>query len=77
MRAEQFIFWIQGFFEISEASSKPEEGLSKEQVDVIKRHLALVFKYDIDPTMPDPTGELQSVHDGPNVIKPVDVTYRC
>lgn len=38
MSPENFVFWLQGFFEIGGG-----ENLSPEQVQVIKDHLALVF----------------------------------
>jgi hypothetical protein len=39
MTAEQFIYWIQGFFELSGATA-----LNEEQVKVIKEHIALVLE---------------------------------
>jgi hypothetical protein len=77
MTARDFCYWLQGFFEISRGA----RSLTEEQVTVIKNHLALVFKHEIDPSMPDPTGELQVIHDGP--LKPVlgpnkpEIIYRC
>lgn len=62
MKPEHFVYWLQGFFEISDS-----ETLSKEQVAKIKRHLNLVFKH-IDE--PDPTGQLNEIH-GPGTV------YRC
>lgn len=60
MKAEQFCFWLQGYFEIGENP----QGLSQRQVEIIKNHLKMVFYYDIDPKIPDPDGVLQSLHDG-------------
>ena len=48
MRGRDLIYWLQGFFEISGA-----EELSKEQVVLIQKHLALVFKHEIDLGMGD------------------------
>lgn len=77
MKSRDFAFWLQGLFEVAEPRT-----LSEKQTDLIRRHLALVFKHEIDPSMPDPTGELQAVHDGfpyPVVSSPspghVAVTY--
>lgn len=67
MTSRDFCFWLQGYFEIK-ADSNSE--LSQGQVDMIKRHLNLVFKHDIDPSIPDPTGELQAIHDGTPHAKP-------
>jgi len=80
MTSRDFCYWLQGYFEISPINGV---SLSKDQTDVVKRHLALVFKHEIDPSIPDPTGELQAIHNGPS--KPIlapntigsDVTYRC
>lgn len=38
MTAESFCFWLQGYFELG------GENLSPQQVQIIKDHLALVFK---------------------------------
>lgn len=56
MTSEQFAYWMQGFFEISGESTKK---LTEEQVDMIKSHLELVFKHEIDPSYSD-NKELQN-----------------
>ena len=38
MTPEQFAYWLQGFFELE----NPQQ-LNKQQLDVVKEHLALVF----------------------------------
>lgn len=38
MTPENFVYWLQGFFELTESKN-----LSESQVQVIKNHLALVF----------------------------------
>lgn len=48
MTSRDFAYWLQGFFEISEA-----EQLSQNQVKMIKKHLAMVFIHEIDPSMGD------------------------
>lgn len=74
MNPIQFCYWCQGFFEISGSDT-----LTPEQVKIIKNHLALVFKHSIDT--PDPTGELQAIHDGVKPPKPTlgqpSPVYRC
>lgn len=39
MTPQDFTYWLQGFFELSGATS-----LTPEQVKIIKEHLSLVFK---------------------------------
>ena len=59
MTSRDFVYWLQGFFEISdadngdrsEAALKGAAPLSAERVAVIKRHLAMVFIHEIDPSM--------------------------
>jgi hypothetical protein len=77
MKATEFCYWLQGYFEISDAFSEagltnddgsvvPPEGISPLQTEIIRRHLALVFKHDIDPKAgsPEYQAELQAIHDG-------------
>jgi len=44
MNTIDFCFWLQGYFEISNGGE-----ISKEQAEIIKNHLSLVFKHEIDP----------------------------
>lgn len=57
MTSRDFIYWLQGYLELSR-----EPSLDGEQVELIRRHLNLVFIHEID--VPDPTGKLQETHDG-------------
>lgn len=57
MTPREFCYWLQGYFELSANGT-----LNPSQVEIVKNHLNLVFKHEIDS--PDPTGELQAVHDG-------------
>jgi hypothetical protein len=75
MKATEFCYWLQGYFEIDQASARPGNSLSGEQVEVIQRHLALVFVYDIDPQAGPPEYQqvLNDIHSGnnkPNPFKP-------
>lgn len=60
MKPEEFCYWLQGFFELSESLD-----LTPKQIQVIKNHLSMVFYHHIDK--PDPTGNLQSLHDTGNI----------
>lgn len=82
MKASQFCYWLQGFFEIENERNQNVD-LTKKQVDVIQRHLALVFKHELDAEHGDAAhqAELQAIHDGPRPqiggIGPSGEIYRC
>lgn len=63
MTSRDFCYWLQGFFEINDSA---DEGLSDEQVKVIKKHLKMVFKHEIDPSMGSKKHqeELSEIHSG-------------
>jgi len=68
MKATEFCYWLQGLFELAEP-----ETMNATQVDLVKRHLAMVFLHDIDKTYPE--GEqaaLNDLHDGKPKIGGVD-----
>ena len=48
MTSRDFCYWLQGHFEISNPKT-----LSSVEVEMIKKHLNLVFKHEIDPSMGD------------------------
>jgi hypothetical protein len=60
MEAVQFCYWLQGYFEIHGRN----DGLTTEQLDCIRRHLALVFVHDIDPKAgpPEHQQKLNEIH---------------
>ncbi len=72
MTSRDFCFWLQGFFELgAQASeSRAQPTLSAAQLDCVKRHLALVFKHEIDPSMGDAAKQaaLDALH---HEVKPV------
>ena len=73
MTSRDFTYWLQGFFEVSNA-----ETITKEQTEVIKKHLNLVFKHEIDPSMGDVEhqNKLNEIHNTkPNFGK--DTLIRC
>ncbi len=51
MTSRDFCYWLQGYFELSKPQGR--EGLSPSQLEMIERHLAMVFKHEIDPSMGD------------------------
>jgi hypothetical protein len=48
MKANEFCYWLQGYFEIGDAAGVQRLGLPMPAVDTIKAHLALVAKADPD-----------------------------
>lgn len=71
MNTIDFCYWLQGYFEISGNTE-----ISKEQAEVIKNHLNLVFKHEIDPLRESETTATPSVlshaHSPQN-----DMLFRC
>ena len=74
MNSIDFCYWLQGHFEISKTKE-----LSEKQVEIIKNHLNLVFKHEIDGMYEK--DDLQAVHDGKPIysphISPNDTKIRC
>lgn len=60
MQSRDFVYWLQGFFELS----KPTE-LNAEQTLAIRNHLAMVFVHEIDPAFPEKE-KLQEIHNEPD-----------
>jgi hypothetical protein len=54
MKASEFCYWLQGYFEISGSSPQEPGALNSQQSATIQRHLALVFKHDLDPQQGTP-----------------------
>jgi hypothetical protein len=48
MTSRDFIYWLQGLFELAEPGA-----LNAKQTDLIRRHLAMVFKHEIDASYGD------------------------
>lgn len=71
MNATEFCYWLQGYFEIAASGEQKEIALTPAQVAIVRNHLALAFKHDIDPKAGPPKyqQELQAVHDG-NPLSP-------
>jgi hypothetical protein len=91
VKATDFCYWLQGYFELSKAGEQPDVPfeLDSAQADIIQRHLALVFQHDIDPKQGSPAvqQQLQSIHDGlppgvsvqpaPYSVAPPGTVVRC
>jgi hypothetical protein len=69
MTSREFCYWLQGHFELNNGDE-----LTPHQVQLIKKHLNLVFHHEIDPSYPD-SAKLNQIHndsnhldDSPNVL---------
>lgn len=64
MKSRDFVYWLQGFFELQNP-----EVINKERTEMIKNHLSLVFKHEIDPSMggPEHQKELNDTHNKPTL----------
>lgn len=67
MTSRDFAYWLQGFFEITDAGgdpSAPKVGLTIAQTEMVRRHLALVFIHEIDPSAgpPEHQAKLDAAH---------------
>jgi hypothetical protein len=77
MTSRDFVYWLQGFFELDKSGPKRSEKLSltPEQTETIRRHLALVFKHEIDPGVDDGDQKLrenlQAIHDGAAMVETI------
>lgn len=62
MKSVEFCYWLQGYFEIAANAGT----LKKPQVDIIKKHLNMVFAHEIDPSYgPEAQAKLNAIHNGP------------
>ncbi len=76
MNSIDFCYWLQGYFEVSKA-----EDLTPEQTEIVKSHLDLVFKHEIDPLRESetdtPAAELNAAHYSGIAHAPNDPLIRC
>ena len=64
MSSKDFAYWLQGLFELADPKT-----LDEKQVDLIKKHLNMVFVHEIDPSYGDKEKQdkLDEIHNGPPV----------
>lgn len=77
MTSRDFCYWLQGFFELAD-----DQGISPTKASLIQKHLALVFKHEIDPSMGGPVEQaaLNQIHSPLAKIGggvPDGTSYRC
>ena len=72
MTSRDFCYWLQGFFELKETTA----AITPTQEEQIQKHLALVFKHEIDPSFPaEQQQALNQIH---NIFPhPGDGLIRC
>ncbi len=65
MTSRDFCYWLQGFFEITK-----EVNMNASQIEVVKKHLAMVFKHEIDPSFGEKESQdaLNAIHNDMNAI---------
>ena len=66
MTSRDFAYWLMGYFEVAEPKT-----IGEKETEMIKKHLNLVFKHEIDPSMrgPEHQAELNNIH-SPQSVKP-------
>jgi hypothetical protein len=64
MKARDFCYWLQGFFELNGIGDSLNESLNADQIKAIRNHLNLVFLHEIDPSFKGDRKAAQAVHDG-------------
>ena len=64
MGSKEFAYWLMGYFEVANPST-----IGSKETELIKKHLALVFKHEIDPEIGDEQhqAELNAIH-APNKL---------
>ena len=74
LSSQNFCFWLQGYFEIA---GRGKFGLNERQVELLQKHLNLVFKHEIDPAMGDTEHqeELNDIHS--SSLTSSDPQIRC
>lgn len=72
MTSRDFCYWLQGHFEIGDKKT-----LNEKETDMLKRHLNLVFKHEIDPSFGDKKkqNKLNAIHSSGSSIH--DAIIRC
>lgn len=66
MTSRDFCFWLQGYLEIAQPTS-----LEKSEVEMVQKHLNLVFKHEIDPSMGNQKHQkqLNKIHDSGKTLR--------
>lgn len=78
MTSRDFVFWLQGYLEISKVDKTAVPMLTADQLECVQKHLALVFAHEIDPSAGPPKHQqkLDALHATPSGLHP-DLKVRC
>jgi hypothetical protein len=65
MKSIDFCYWLQGYFEVAGVEGQAVL-MTEKQVKMIQKHLSLVFKHEIDPSMGprEHQEQLSNLHSG-------------
>lgn len=71
MKSTEFCYWLQGYFELRRGEAQAGVSLTHEQVEIIEKHLALVFKHEIDPSYGPSSHQnhLNQIHGGTEAFR--------
>lgn len=67
MTSRDFCYWLQGFIELRDPHGDAHSGFTADQTECLRKHLALVFKHEIDPSFGNEKAqtELNKIHGSP------------
>lgn len=83
MTSRDFVYWLQGYFEILDPNGTTTFPLGPVQTECIRKHLALVFKHEIAPPkqgntyMAPPNHNDQYTQDTINAIRDINAKMYC
>lgn len=76
MTSRDFCYWLQGYFEIHH-QHRGTEPLTADQVDMIKKHLSMVFVHEIDPSYGEHDQNLlNAIHSSQTTVLPPVKPYK-
>ncbi len=79
MTSRDFCYWLQGWFELN-TTIDHREGATPETLEMIKAHLNLVFKHEIDPSIdkdhtPEEIDQLNKIHNNSVTLQELGEQY--
>lgn len=74
MKSREFCYWLQGLFELGQPVT-----LDATQTKLVKQHLAMVFKHEIDPSAgsAEHQAELSDLHEGKSPAENLEATVKA